>query len=143
MSLPEIFDHFPLNILRKPGRVIMTGTQDTMMKSLRYSRIVLQSGEPMIIFPEGKRSVDGRVDKPKHGVFMLAQECNAPLIPVYLKGFTGLYSRLNPGFHFARLEVEILDPIPVGDNVEKAMEKWYNLMKKKNDDEFSEAELDD
>jgi len=137
MSLPEIFENFPLNILRKPVRIIMTGTQDTMMESLRYSRIVLKTGESMIIFPEGKRSVDGRVDKPKHGVFMLAQECNAPLVPVYLKGFTKLYSRLNPGFHFAKLEAEVLDPIPVEENIEEAMDQWRAVMKEKNDEEFN------
>jgi 1-acyl-sn-glycerol-3-phosphate acyltransferase len=141
MSLPEIFENFPLNILRKPVRIIMTGTQDTMMESLRYSRIVLKTGESMIIFPEGKRSVDGRVDKPKHGVFMLAQECNAPLVPVYLKGFTKLYSRLNPGFHFAKLEAEVLDPIPVEENIEEAMDQWRAVMKEKNDEEFKSPDL--
>lgn len=137
MSLPEIFKNFPLNLLRKPARIIMTGTHDTMIDSMRYSYRVLTMGQPMVIFPEGKRSMAGLVDRPKSGVFLLAADCNAPLAPVYLKGFTGLYSRLNPGFHFCRLEAEVLDPLPVGENIDSAMAAWYDIMREKNTEEFN------
>ncbi len=137
MSLPEIFDHFPLNLLRKPARIIMTGTHDTMIDSMRYSYRVLIMGQPMVIFPEGKRSMAGLVDRPKSGVFLLAAACNAPLVPVYLKGFSGLYSRSNPGFHFCRLEAEVLDPLPVGENIDSAMAAWYDIMREKNAEEFN------
>ena len=137
LSLPEIFDHFPLNIMRKPARIIMTGTHDTMLESLRYSRIVLEKGEPMVIFPEGKRSVNGRVDRPKKGVFLLASEYRAPMVPVYLKGFTQIYSRLNPGFHFAGLQAEVLEPIPAEEDPDRMQDRWLSIMKDKNNEEFS------
>ena len=137
MSLPEVFNKFPLNLIRKPARIIMTGTHDTLVDSMRYSYCVLNMGQPMVIFPEGKRSLAGMVDHPKNGVFLLARECNTPLVPVYLKGFTGLFSRLNPGFHFCRLEAEVLDPLPVGMNVESAMAAWYDIMHQKNTEEFN------
>ena len=90
----------------------------------------------MVIFPEGQRSVAGLVDRPKNGVF-LAKESKSPLVPVYLKGFTGLYSRLNPGFHLCRIEAEVLDPLPVGENVDAAMAAWYDIMRGKNEEEFN------
>jgi 1-acyl-sn-glycerol-3-phosphate acyltransferase len=91
----------------------------------------------MCIFPEGKRSVSGRLDRPKAGVFQLAKECGAPLVPVYLKGMNNLYSRSRPGFHFARLEAEILPPLPIRENPEEMMADWYNALLPLSEEEFS------
>lgn len=73
---------------------------------------------------------DGKV----HDVRFTA-ECGTSLVPVYLKGFLKLYSRANPGFHFCRLEAEVLKPIPVN-NIKDAMDQWFNVMKENNDEEF-------
>ncbi|MFH1708956.1 MAG: MFS transporter [Planctomycetota bacterium] len=129
ISLPEIFGRFPLSLVRKPGRVILTGTHETMIESLRYSREVLEMGEPMVVFPEGKRSVDGRVDRPKPGIFMLAGECRAPIVPVHLTGLMALLSRPNPGFRFTPVAAEVLDPIPVAaGDPRPAMDAWHRSM---------------
>jgi long-chain acyl-CoA synthetase len=137
LSIPEIFGRFPLKMLRRPGRIIMTGTHDTMISSMQYAYTALKGGSPMCIFPEGKRSVSGRIDQPKGGVFQLAKECGAPLVPVYLKGMNNLYSRTRPGFHFARLEAEILPPIPLKENPEEMMADWCNALAPLNAQEFS------
>jgi len=139
LSIPEIFGRFPLKVLRRPGRIIMTGTHDTMVSSMQYSYEALKGGSPMCIFPEGKRSVSGRIDQPKAGVFQLAKESGAPLVPVYLKGMNKLYSRSRPGFHFARLEAEILPPLPVRKNPEDMMAAWTDALAPMNESEFSSS----
>jgi long-chain acyl-CoA synthetase len=140
LSIPEIFGHFPLNLLRKPGRIIMTGTHDTMISSMQYSYTALKGGAPMCIFPEGKRSVDGRLDRPKPGVFQLAKECGAPLVPVYLKGMNNLFSRTRPGFRFTRLEAEILPPLALKDDPEEMMRDWFEALNDRLKTEGTEAQ---
>lgn len=136
LSIPEIFGRFPLKMLRRPGRIIMTGTHDTMVSSMQYSYAVLKDGQPMCIFPEGRRSASGRLDRPKAGVFQLAKECGAPLVPVYLKGMNYLFSRTRPGFHFARIEAEILPSLSLKDP-EEMMTDWQNALTPLNDQEYS------
>jgi long-chain acyl-CoA synthetase len=139
ISIPEIFGRFPLRMLRRPGRIIMTGTHDTMVSSMQYAYAALKAGSPMCIFPEGRRSVSGRIDRPKAGVFQLAKECGAPLVPVYLKGMNNLYSRSRPGFHFARLEAQILPPLPLKADPEAMMADWYTALAPLNEQEFQSS----
>ncbi len=143
LSLPEIFERFPLSLLRGPGRIIMTGTHGTMVRSMQYCYQALNMKAPMCIFPEGKRSVNGILDKPKQGVFVLSKECKAPLVPVYLSGVNNLYSRTSPGFHLTKLTAEVLPPIEVKDNIEDMMEDWYNSLKPLNDKEYNRGASDE
>lgn len=138
MSIPEIFEQFPLNLIRSLMRVIMTGTHDTMIKSMQYSYQVLKGGSPMCIFPEGKRSVDGKLDIAKPGVFHLSKECNAPLVPVYLSGVNNVYSRKNPGFHLTKFTAEVLPPIKVTENIQEMIDAWYDSLKPLNEKEYDE-----
>jgi len=47
---------------------------------------VLEEGNDLIIFPEGTRSLDGRVAEFRHGLFALARRYpQAELVPVYLE----------------------------------------------------------
>ena len=97
----------------------------------------------MCIFPEGKRSVTGRLDVPKAGVFHLSRECSAPLVPVYLKGVNGLFSCTNPGFHLTKLSAEILPPLEVKNDIETMKNDWYESLKPFNDTEYSKEVSDE
>jgi 1-acyl-sn-glycerol-3-phosphate acyltransferase len=46
----------------------------------------LRSGLNILVFPEGTRSLDGRLSKFKKGPFYLAQETLAPIVPVAISG---------------------------------------------------------
>jgi 1-acyl-sn-glycerol-3-phosphate acyltransferase len=45
-----------------------------------------KSGASLIVFPEGSRTVDGRVQRFKPGIFLLAIENNLPIVPVSVAG---------------------------------------------------------
>lgn len=47
---------------------------------------LLNEGKKVVIFPEGERSWEGRLNPLQQGVAMLAFRCNCPIIPVYIKG---------------------------------------------------------
>jgi 1-acyl-sn-glycerol-3-phosphate acyltransferase len=46
----------------------------------------LKAGLPIAVFPEGTRSLDGRLSKFKKGPFFLAQQTGAPIVPVAMSG---------------------------------------------------------
>lgn len=42
----------------------------------------LKKGVPLMAFPEGQRSLDGRLLKFKGGTFAMATKCNVPIVPI-------------------------------------------------------------
>jgi len=47
---------------------------------------LLAEGNSIMMFPEGTRSIDGRLRAFKHGAFTLAQRAQVPLLPIVLTG---------------------------------------------------------
>ncbi|GAB5558669.1 MAG: lysophospholipid acyltransferase family protein [Synoicihabitans sp.] len=43
---------------------------------------ILKAGRALILFPEGTRSIDGKMQKPKSGVGMIACKARVPVVPV-------------------------------------------------------------
>lgn len=124
ISIPQYFSAFPLSIIRKIGRIILTGTWDTSVISLQYSYQVLKSGKTLCVFPEGGRSIDGNIEEPKKGIGYVAKQSGASLLPVYIDGSDALLSRKNPGLHRTHIRVGIFPPIlPEGD-VEDFLSLW-------------------
>ncbi len=46
----------------------------------------LRSGLHILVYPEGTRSLDGRLSTFKKGPFYLAQETQAPIVPIAISG---------------------------------------------------------
>ena len=47
---------------------------------------LLERGYQVVVFPEGTRSVDGRLGRFHKGAFALAKQCGVDVVPVYLHG---------------------------------------------------------
>jgi 1-acyl-sn-glycerol-3-phosphate acyltransferase len=56
------------------------------LRALRTGLRILASGRPLVLFPEGMRSPDGRLMEPKLGIALLALHSGAPVLPVALDG---------------------------------------------------------
>lgn len=72
---------------------------------------LLKKGHSFIAFPEGTRSRDGRLGSFKKGVFIMAIEAQAPIIPVTIRNSAGIQPpgsyRIQPG----SIDVIFHDPI--------------------------------
>ncbi len=55
-------------------------------QTLRYIGEVLADGFSVLIFPEGKRTSTGEIDRFRPGIGMIASRLNVPIVPVRLEG---------------------------------------------------------
>jgi len=86
--------------------------QKSIREMTRTCAASLQSGIPLVVFPEGTRSRTGELQPFKNGAFLIAKLAKAPVMPVAI---TGTYDALPPGKIFlragVRIVVEYLPPI--------------------------------
>lgn len=83
----ERLEHWPVlgPMLPKLGMVgVRRGHADT--GALDKIRALLDRGEAVVVYPEGSRSRDGRVYRPRSGVSRLAAELQVPVVPAAVMG---------------------------------------------------------
>src|SRR5260370_21430967 len=60
--------------------------RDAAQASVEAAADAVRSGLHILVYPEGTRSLDGRLSTFKKGPFFLAQETQASIIPIALSG---------------------------------------------------------
>ncbi len=88
MVKKELFDYPILGRAMRLGSFIPVdrGNRDAGIAAVREAKKVIDQGISMTIFPEGKRSFDGKLLPFKRGPFYLAMECGLPIVPITLVG---------------------------------------------------------
>ncbi len=97
------------NILESPilkpfvrtARLIPINANFNPTEALKACAYLLRHSKIICYFPEGHRSIDGRVNEFKKGIGILIKELNASALPVYIEGAFGTWSR---GQKFPRLK---------------------------------------
>ena len=67
----------------------MAGTR----RAFDYAADLVRRGYCPLIFPEGRRTRDGRLQNFRPGIGMLAVRLRIPVVPLYIKGMYEIYSR--------------------------------------------------
>lgn len=96
-----------------------TADRAALRKALDY----LQQGEIVCVFPEGTRSLDGKLLPAQPGIGMLALKSRAPVVPVAIVGTEKLLPPHSAFFHFARVRVAYGKPLTFEDLYERGMER--------------------
>ena len=68
------------------GHVIPVGADTSLVTVLQTSATVLKQSKSLLIFPEGERSLDGRLLEFRKGVGILACEIPVPVVPAWIDG---------------------------------------------------------
>jgi 1-acyl-sn-glycerol-3-phosphate acyltransferase len=93
---------------------VRRGAGQAALEALDQQKQLLEDGEAIALYPEGTRSLDGRLYKGRTGVAFLALQTGAPVIPVGLVGTNEIMPvgaklpRLRP-----RVSVRFGEPIDV------------------------------
>jgi len=72
------------------------------------------AGTSLIIFPEARRTRDGRVNQFQDGGFRVAQQLGVPIVPVSLVGSFGHHRTGHWMLWPARITIYLYDPIETG-----------------------------
>ncbi|WP_294705393.1 lysophospholipid acyltransferase family protein [uncultured Fusobacterium sp.] len=63
------------------------------IKDIREAVKLIKEGYPIVIFPEGERTIDGEILRFKKGSFKLATETNGIIVPLTIKGTFNIQKR--------------------------------------------------
>jgi 1-acyl-sn-glycerol-3-phosphate acyltransferase len=93
-----IFGH----AMRKAGYISIDRlNRESAFESLKIAARKIKSGVSVMIFPEGTRSLDGKIRPFKKGGFVLAIDSGVPIVPIVLTGTRSIMTkgsfRINPG----------------------------------------------
>jgi 1-acyl-sn-glycerol-3-phosphate acyltransferase len=89
------------------------GVGEGKTRIARAVSLVKERGYSFVIFPEGTRSFDGRLQPFRRGGFFLALETGAPIVPVSIKGSYELMPRRKWLIRKGNVHVTFHEPIPV------------------------------
>ena len=102
------FAHF----MARKNNVILMDINKNVRDSLQQMAAVLQKGKNVIIFPEGTRSVDNKLNTFKDSFAILSKELNIPVIPVAISGSErAVFKKFNIPRPFAKISVDFLSPV--------------------------------
>ena len=90
------------------------GDRTSVIQMVEHCTRTLAEGSSIMMFPEGTRSVDGRLRAFKPGAFELALKCERPLLPIVLDGTSNALPKRGfvlQGRH--QIRIRVLEPIPV------------------------------
>ena len=86
-------------------------SHDSALESLEKAVQELRSGQSFLIYPEGTRSPDGRLQKFKKGAVVMAIKAGVPIVPVACSGAQRVMEKRSLVMHPGEILVEFLDPI--------------------------------
>ncbi len=86
--------------------------REQAMAAVERAAEALKAGHSFLVFPEGTRSPDGRLQAFKKGAFVMAIKAAAPIVPISISGTSKIMLKgkfvIQPG----RVRITIHDPIP-------------------------------
>jgi 1-acyl-sn-glycerol-3-phosphate acyltransferase len=98
--LMKRFGNVPVPDVRRPSE---------LKRLWRLTKDAIESGMSLIVFPEGKRTRDGRVSEFELGAFRLAQQLGFPLVPISIVGSFRHHATGNWMFWPAEITVHLHD----------------------------------
>jgi long-chain acyl-CoA synthetase len=101
-----------MRFLANRNNIILVDVNKDLKLSIQKLAEVLKKGKNLMIFPEGTRTMTGKLGEFKQTFAILSQELKVPVVPVAIKGS---YDILPSGSRFPRLfrkvSVEFLKPV--------------------------------
>ncbi|MFO7869743.1 MAG: AMP-binding protein [Bacteroidales bacterium] len=112
------------------NNIIIMDLNHNLKESIQKMAEVLRRKKNLIIFPEGTRTIDGRLGDFKKTFAILSRELNVPIVPVSIKG---AYEAMPRGRFFPRpfrkIRVEVLSPVyPENHTYDSLSETVRNLI---------------
>jgi long-chain acyl-CoA synthetase len=89
-------------------------------RSFAHAGEAMDRGFSVLIFPEGTRSRDGKLQPFRPGIGLLAQESRVPVVPVALIGLGEMRVAKARWFRSGQLEVHLGEAVPIDEGAKAA-----------------------
>ncbi len=86
LARSSLFRFYPFKLILKLLHAIPIEKGIASHDVLRFLQKLLEQGQSVLIFPEGRRSPDGRLAPLREGALILALATQADIYPVYIEG---------------------------------------------------------
>ena len=84
---------------------------DSAIASLEKAIEAMKEGQSFLIYPEGTRSPDGRLQEFKKGAVVMAIKAGVPIVPIACSGAHRIMEKRSLIIHPGDILVEFLDPV--------------------------------
>src|SRR5579864_1835546 len=81
------------------------GNRDAALASVKQAVEYIKTGSSFLVYPEGTRSPDGRLQRFKKGAFVMAIEAGVPIVPVACSGAHRIMKKNSLIIHPGRVTV--------------------------------------
>ncbi|HEX7697349.1 MAG TPA: lysophospholipid acyltransferase family protein, partial [Candidatus Acidoferrum sp.] len=85
--------------------------RESAISSVETATEALKAGQSFLIYPEGTRSPDGRLQEFKKGAVMMAIKAGVPIVPMVCSGAQHIMEKGSLVIHPGDILVEFLEPI--------------------------------
>ncbi len=116
--------------LRRSGQISVTiGDARASLRSLNRASQTLRDGMPIVVFPEGGRSPDGRLQEFMGGAFYAALKAQVPVVPIVISGVRELLPMNS--FHSLPGEADVVfcDPVSTEGMTPRDMDKLSAMVR--------------
>jgi 1-acyl-sn-glycerol-3-phosphate acyltransferase len=85
--------------------------RESAIGSVEKAAEAMKAGQSFLIYPEGTRSPDGRLQEFKKGAVVMAIKAGVPIVPMVCSGAHRIMKKHSLKIHPGEMVVEFLDPI--------------------------------
>jgi 1-acyl-sn-glycerol-3-phosphate acyltransferase len=114
---------FGLVLKKSPYIVIDRDESKNAMESLNQAIAAIKTGTSVLIYPEGTRSKDGKLQEFKRGAFFMASRAAKPIIPVTIIGTSKILPKGSLEFNEGVIKIIFNPPIEIQNNINRLQEK--------------------
>jgi 1-acyl-sn-glycerol-3-phosphate acyltransferase len=104
--------------------------RESAIESVDKATEALRAGQSFLIYPEGTRSPDGRLQEFKKGTAVMAIQSGVPVVPTACSGAHRIMKKRSLRIHPGKILVEFLEPV---DSRKYSMEQREALVKEIHD----------
>src|SRR5258708_5893504 len=123
----EIFGKGFMLRLARSLRTVVVDPDANLISAMRSGAFGLRQGRPLILYPEGERSIDGTPRIFKKDAAILSIHLQVPIVPVAIEGFYKVWPRNKSFQGFAPLKLAIGDPITPPTESDASEESYEKL----------------
>jgi long-chain acyl-CoA synthetase len=107
----EIFGQGFMLKLARSLRILVLDPDANLIPAMRAGAFGLRQGRPLMLYPEGERSIDGVPRIFKKGAAILSIHMQVPIVPIAIEGFSKAWPRNESFQGFTPLTMKFGDPI--------------------------------